>query len=76
LLCLSLLFARAVKSLRQNRHSYPATIFRNGLRLLLIVPIIATLDAAAFAGTISWLLRDKLRLASMKHVRHDDDSGE
>ena len=69
---LSLLLARAIEALRRNRHSYPATISRNGLRLLLIVPIIATLDAAAFAGTISWLLRDKLRLAPMGH---DDDSG-
>lgn len=69
---LSLLLARAIMALRRNRHSYPATISRNGLRLLLIVPIIATLDAAAFAGTISWLLRDKLRLAP---TGHDDDSG-
>ena len=63
----------AAKALLQNRDSYPARIFRNSLRLLLIVPIIATLDAAAFAGTISWLLRDKLRLAP---TGHDDDSGE
>ena len=63
LLWLALLVARAARALRQNRHSYPAGIFRNSLRLLLIVPIIATLDAAAFAGTISWLLADKLRLA-------------
>ncbi len=73
LLWLALMVARAARALVQNRHSYPAGIFRNSLRLLLIVPIIATLDAAAFAGTISWLLRDKLRLAP---TRHDDDSGE
>jgi glycosyltransferase involved in cell wall biosynthesis len=76
LLWLALMIARAAQAVFQNRRAYPAGFFRNSLRLLLIVPIIATLDAAAFAGTISWLLRDKLRLASMKHVRHDDDSGE
>jgi glycosyltransferase involved in cell wall biosynthesis len=73
LLWLALMVARAAKAVLQNRDSYPAGIFRNSLRLLLIVPIIATLDAAAFAGTISWLLRDKLRLAP---TGHDDDSGE
>lgn len=73
LLWLAVLVARAVKALRQNRHSYPATIFRNSLRLLLIVPIIATLDAAAFAGSIAWLLIDKLHLSS---TRPPDDARE
>jgi glycosyltransferase involved in cell wall biosynthesis len=63
LLWLGLLFARAARALKQNRHAYPAGIFRQSLRLLLIVPIIATLDAAAFAGTLRWFLADKLRLA-------------
>lgn len=71
LLWLALLFARAARALRQNRRSYPAGIFRNSGRLLLIVPIIATLDAAAFAGTIKWFFGDQLRLASRKHVRHE-----
>jgi len=69
LLWFALLIARAAWALRQNRQSYPAGIFRNSLRLLLIVPIIATLDAAAFAGTISWFLSDKLHLALLRHVR-------
>jgi GT2 family glycosyltransferase len=63
LLWLALLIARAARALRQNRHSYRAGIFSNSLRLLLIVPIIATLDAAAFAGSMRWFLADKLRLA-------------
>ena len=63
LLWLALLIARAARALRQNRHSYRARISRNSLRLLLIVPIIATLDAAALAGTMRWFLADKLRLA-------------
>ncbi len=71
LLWLALMVGRAVKALMQNQNSYPAGILRNILRLLLIVPIVATLDAAAFTGTISWLLRDQLRLALTKH----DDSG-
>jgi glycosyltransferase involved in cell wall biosynthesis len=63
LLWLGLLFARAARALTQNRHAYPAGIFRQSLRLLLIIPIIATLDAAAFAGTLHWFLADKLHLA-------------
>ena len=73
LLWLALLIARAAMTLRQNRHSYPAGIFRNSLRLLLLVPIIAMLDVAAFIGSINWLLRDKFRLTES---RGDDDSGE
>jgi glycosyltransferase involved in cell wall biosynthesis len=71
LLWLALMIARAVRALRQNRHSYPAGIFRNSVRLLLLVPIIAMLDAAAFIGSINWLLRDKFRVTGS---RGDDDS--
>lgn len=73
LLWLALMIARAARAIVQNRTSYPAGILRISLRLLLIVPIIATLDAAAFTGTIIWFLGDRLRLALKKH---DDDSGE
>jgi glycosyltransferase involved in cell wall biosynthesis len=72
-LWLGLMIARAARALVQNRSSYPAGVFRNILRLLLIVPIIATLDAAALTGTIIWFFGDKLRLGSKKH---DDDFGE
>jgi glycosyltransferase involved in cell wall biosynthesis len=71
-LWLLLLTARAAKALRRNRKSYPARLTRNLLRLTLLVPIIATLDAAAFAGSISWLFRDKFRLTGS---RGEDDSG-
>lgn len=57
---LLLLAARGVVALRRNRHSYPAGIARNALRLLLLIPIIATLDAAALVGSVSWLLFDKV----------------
>lgn len=70
ILWLLLLFARAIKAVRQNRHSYPAGIFRNGLRLLLIVPIIATIDAATFMGSITWLLCDKFHLTRKRHEHY------
>jgi len=72
-LWLVLLIARAARAIVQNRSTYPAGVFRNSLRLLLIVPIIATLDAASFAGTIIWFFADKLRPGLKKH---DNDSGE
>lgn len=72
-LWLLLLTARATKALRRNRRNYPAGSVRNLRRLSLLVPIIATLDAAAFAGSISWLVRDKLRLTGS---RGDDDARE
>lgn len=65
-LWLLLLTARATKALQRNRRCYPASPGRNLLRLGLLVPIIATLDAAAFAGSISWLLRDKFRLTGSR----------
>lgn len=70
ILWLLLLFARAIKAVRQNRHSYPAGIFRNGLRLLLIAPIIATIDAATFMGSINWLLSDKFHLTRKRHEHY------
>jgi glycosyltransferase involved in cell wall biosynthesis len=61
-LWLVLLTARATRALRRNRKNYPASQARNLARLCLLIPIIATLDAAAFIGSINWLLGDKLRL--------------
>ena len=70
---LLLLSARGLKAVRRNRKNYPAGPGRNLLRLGLLVPIIATLDAAAFAGSVSWLLRDKFRLTGS---RGEDDARE
>lgn len=61
-----LLIARATKTLYQNRKAYPAGFGRNLSRLVGLVPIIATLDAAAFIGSVNWLLRDKLGLIGSK----------
>jgi glycosyltransferase involved in cell wall biosynthesis len=67
-LVLWLLFVtlRAIKALRRNRMSYPASVARNLARLCLLIPIIATLDAAGFIGSINWLLADKLRLTGSR----------
>jgi len=60
------LVARGTRSLRKNRACYPASHLRNLARLCLLVPILATLDAAVFIGSIIWLLLDKLRLGGAK----------
>jgi glycosyltransferase involved in cell wall biosynthesis len=68
-----LLVGRALKALRANRRSYPAGVGRNVLRAFALVPIIATLDAAAFVGSLNWLLLDLFHLA---RTIHDDGSRE
>ena len=65
-LWLLFMILRATKALRRNRQSYPASHARNLARLCLLIPIIATLDAAAFIGSINWLLGDKLRLTGSR----------
>ena len=65
-----LMIARAVKALRANRRTFPAGIGRNALRVLALVPIIATLDLAAFVGSFNWLIFDCLNLARTRH-NHD-----
>jgi len=62
ILWLLFLIIRATKSLYRNRRSYPASLARNLARMCLLAPIIAVLDAATFAGSIDWLLRDELGL--------------
>ena len=62
LLWLVFIITRSAKALYFNRASYPAGVGRNLARLCLIVPIMAVLDAATFAGSVDWLLRDKLGL--------------
>jgi glycosyltransferase involved in cell wall biosynthesis len=66
LLWLLFMILRATKALRRNRQSYPASHARSLARLCLLIPIIATLDAAAFIGSINWLLGDKLRLTGSR----------
>jgi len=61
LLWLAMLSARAFVSIRRNSRSYPASLLRNFLRLLLLLPILAIIDLGAIAGTIQWFFSDKLR---------------
>lgn len=59
-LWLLMLVARGAAAIHRNRRVYPAGAARNALRLLWLAPLVATLDAAALAGSVNWLLRDKL----------------
>ncbi|HEY6806486.1 MAG TPA: glycosyltransferase [Pyrinomonadaceae bacterium] len=61
LLWLLLLAARAVTSIRRNRYCYPASLLRNLRRSILVMSILAMLDAAAIFGSIQWLLLDWFR---------------
>jgi glycosyltransferase involved in cell wall biosynthesis len=62
ILWLLMLAARAVVAIRRNSAAYPAGNGRNLLRFLVLVPLIATLDAAALIGSLNWLLWDKFQL--------------
>jgi glycosyltransferase involved in cell wall biosynthesis len=56
-----MLAARAVVAIRRNRHCYPASFLRNARRAVLIMSLLAVLDAAAIIGSIQWLLFDSFR---------------
>ena len=60
-LWVSMLATRAAVAIWRNRKCYPATMPENLARLLLLVPLIAMLDAATFVGTLQWVGRDRLR---------------
>ncbi|HEV2836441.1 MAG TPA: glycosyltransferase [Pyrinomonadaceae bacterium] len=58
---LLMLAARAAISIRRNRNCYPASFLRNVRRGVLIMSLLAVLDAAAIIGSIQWLLFDSFR---------------
>jgi glycosyltransferase involved in cell wall biosynthesis len=58
-----LLLMRSVVAIWRNRHRYPAGAMRNSLRLLVLVPLLATIDLATVLGSARWLLTDRLRPA-------------
>lgn len=60
-LWLLMLAARACAALVRQRRAFPAGAGRNLLRLVVLVPLVAALDAAAVAGTLAWLFGDRLR---------------
>jgi glycosyltransferase involved in cell wall biosynthesis len=60
-LWLLMLAARALVSIRRNRHCYPASLGHNLVRGALVISLLAVLDAAAIAGSVQWLLFDSFR---------------
>lgn len=58
---LFMLAARAVVSIRRNRHCYPASLVHNVSRAVFIMSLLAVLDLAAIIGSIQWLLLDAFR---------------
>jgi glycosyltransferase involved in cell wall biosynthesis len=58
---LLMLAARAAVSIRRNRHCFPASFLRNVRRAILVMTLLAVLDAAAIIGSIQWLLFDSFR---------------
>ncbi|HMG74569.1 MAG TPA: glycosyltransferase [Pyrinomonadaceae bacterium] len=58
-LFLSMLIARATVALWRSRRRYPAGVGRNTARLLVLVPLLATIDAATMVGVAAWLAMKK-----------------
>jgi hypothetical protein len=53
------LMARAGVAIWRNRFCYPGGVLENFVRFLVIMPLIAVLDAATFIGTLQWAVKDK-----------------
>lgn len=62
LLWLAMLAARAAVAIWRNRTCYPGSALENVARMLVLVPLIAMLDAATIIGTLQWAVKDKLGL--------------
>ena len=58
-----LLGARAMVAIWRNRACYRGDTVENILRLLVLVPLIAMLDAATLIGTLLWAVNDKMRIS-------------
>lgn len=56
-----MLIARAIVSIWRNRNCYPASFTRNVRRAIMVIAILAVLDAAAIIGSFQWLFLDALR---------------
>jgi glycosyltransferase involved in cell wall biosynthesis len=65
-LFLLMLVARAVRALWRNRSRYPAGVFRNSARLLFLVPLLVTLDAATIVGVAAWLVMNKVGIGKAR----------
>jgi glycosyltransferase involved in cell wall biosynthesis len=60
LLWIAMLAARAAVAIRRNRFSCPGSIVENAVRLLVLAPLIAMLDAATIIGTAEWAVKDMM----------------
>jgi glycosyltransferase involved in cell wall biosynthesis len=58
-----LLGARAAVAIWRNRACYRGDVVENALRVLVLVPLIAMLDAATIIGTLLWAVKDKMRFS-------------
>ncbi len=58
---LLMLAARAAVSIKRNRICYPASFLQNVARGVMVMSLLAVLDAAALIGSIQWLLLDSFR---------------
>jgi glycosyltransferase involved in cell wall biosynthesis len=67
-LWLLMMMARTVVALRKNSASYPASLGRNFLRGVFVLPVLATIDLAAIAGCVKWLLTDRTFTDYSKNV--------
>ena|SRR5688572_10404795 len=56
-----MLIARSIVSIWRNRNCFPGTFTRNVRRALLVIAILAVLDAAAVIGWFQWLALDAFR---------------
>jgi len=65
---LMMLALRAAVSIRRNRDCYPASFFQNIVRVFVIAPLLAVLDAAAIAGSVQWLFLDAFRSGRKRTV--------
>jgi glycosyltransferase involved in cell wall biosynthesis len=59
LLWILLLGARAVVAVKRNQVRYPGSILENALRLIVLTPLAAMLDAATIIGTLQWVVKDR-----------------
>jgi glycosyltransferase involved in cell wall biosynthesis len=67
-----MLIARSIVSIWRNRKCYPGSFTRNVRRAIMVVAILAVLDAAAIIGWFQWLFLDALRGRSKAPVEAGD----
>jgi glycosyltransferase involved in cell wall biosynthesis len=65
-LFLLMLFARALVAVWRNRRRYPAGVVRNTMRVIVLVPLLAVIDAATVSGVLAWLVLDRAGLGKKR----------